>query len=217
VNALVGVRSNATGLMSPTPEERQQVQLKLLETAAARAGQSRELNALKEANETNASTAIQDATNDQLGKDAFLQLLVMEMQNQDPLNPLDNTDMIAQLAQFSALEAQTNLNDSFEALSGNVDQLKFISASQMLGKTVTGVDLNGELRTGVVESVHLDESVVIVTVDGEPMSMAGIVGIVQTPNPGDAGGAGGDPGGSGGGDETTTGDDGTATPRSNDS
>jgi flagellar basal-body rod modification protein FlgD len=199
MNALVSVRSNAAGLMSPSPEERQQVQMKLLETAAARAGQSQEVAAVMSAMESQAST-IQDATQEQLGKDAFLQLLVLEMQNQDPLNPLDNTDMIAQLAQFSALEAQTNLNESFEALSGNVDQLNFISAAQLLGKTVTGVDLNGALRTGVVESVHLDGSVVVVTVDGEPMSMAGIVGIVD----GETGGDNGE----------STGDEGTDTPRS---
>ena len=88
--------------------------------------------------------------------------------------------MLAQLAQFSSLEALTNLNDNFALMSGNIDQLNFISAAQLLGKTVTGVDLNGELRRGLVEAVHLDGSLVVLTVDGEFMTMAGIIGIETT-------------------------------------
>jgi len=50
-----------------------------------------------------------------LGKDEFLKLLLTQMQNQDPLNPMDNTEMIAQLAQFSALEQMQNLNEQVSA------------------------------------------------------------------------------------------------------
>jgi flagellar basal-body rod modification protein FlgD len=112
-----------------------------------------------------------------LDRDAFLQLLVLQMQHQDPLEPVDNGDMLAQLAQFSSLEQMNQLNDSFETLSGNIDQLNFISASSLLGRHVTGVDMAGESRSGTVESVHLDGSIVYLTVDGSLMSMAGIMGI----------------------------------------
>lgn len=47
---------------------------------------------------------------DALGKDEFLELLIVQMQYQDPLNPMDNSEMIAQLAQFSTLEQMTNLS-----------------------------------------------------------------------------------------------------------
>ena len=46
-----------------------------------------------------------------LGKDAFLQLLVTQLKNQNPLDPQDNTAFVAQLAQFSSLEGITTLND----------------------------------------------------------------------------------------------------------
>lgn len=179
MNALVAIRSNATGFLSPTPEQRNNVARILEETAAARTGTRAlpDTSALSSTSFVATSTASRESVGDDLGKEAFLQLLVLQLQNQDPLSPVDNGDMLAQLAQFSALEAQTNLNESFQELSSNVDQLNFISASQLLGKVVTGVDLNGEIRTGVVESVHLDGSLVVLSVDGEFMSMAGLIGI----------------------------------------
>ena len=116
----------------------------------------------------------------ELDRDAFLQLLVLQLQNQDPLEPISNEDMLAQLAQFAALEQMNNLNANFETMSGNIDQLNFISASQLLGKQVEGIDLNGMPRQGVVERVGLNGSVVELLVSGQLMSMAGIISIDDT-------------------------------------
>lgn len=187
MDALAGIRSKA-GLNSPSPEARTAVAKQLAQTAAARAGERTAAEAIiTPLNVTAKNTVGQPTTVDpasittpqqsELGKDAFLQLLVLQMQSQDPLNPMDNTEMVTQLAQFSALEAQTNLNESFEILSGNVDQLNFISGAQLLGKTVTGLDVDGELLTGEVESIHLDGSLVMLTVDGKLMSMASVFSV----------------------------------------
>lgn len=51
-----------------------------------------------------------------LGKNAFLTMMVAQMKNQDPMNPLDGTDFTAQLAQFSGLEQQVNMNDNLKSL-----------------------------------------------------------------------------------------------------
>ena len=51
-----------------------------------------------------------------LGSDAFLKLLVVQLQNQDPTSPQSNTEFVAQLAQFSALEQLTSINQSVTAL-----------------------------------------------------------------------------------------------------
>ena len=195
MNALVSVRNNQAGMLSPTPQERAQVSQQLATDAAARAGSpiveyesvtttstQQSASAADEAAGASTSNNIiasaQDAAGDDvLGKETFLQLLVMQMQNQDPLEPTDNSEMLAQLAQFSALEAQTNLNDSFVQMSSNIDQLNFMSASQMLGRNVEGVDIEGNLHSGVVESVHLDGSLVVLNVEGKMMSMAGILRI----------------------------------------
>lgn len=174
MNALVAIRANATGLLSPTPAQRRAVadQLKAAPKALAQASPA-QAQKMGEADTTvNARVAIPE-----LDRDAFLQLLVIQLQNQDPLEPTSNQDMLAQLAQFSALEQMNNLNESFATLSGNFDQLNFISASELLGRRVSGIDLNGEMRQGIVESIHLDGSLVVLSVDGELMSMAGIINI----------------------------------------
>ena len=51
--------------------------------------------------------------NQEMGKDQFLQLLIAQLQNQDPTSPQENTEFIAQMAQFSALEAMNNMSDAF--------------------------------------------------------------------------------------------------------
>jgi flagellar basal-body rod modification protein FlgD len=127
----------------------------------------------------NTGGALTGAVQDELGKDAFLQLLVTQMQFQDPLNPVDNSEMIAQLAQFSALEQMQNLNTGFNTLSGNIDQLNFLSASNMIGKHVSGVTEGGSLVEGTVERVQLNGSLVYLTVDGKLLSMAGVLSIAE--------------------------------------
>jgi flagellar basal-body rod modification protein FlgD len=128
---------------------------------------------------SSSDNALTGAVQSELGKDAFLQLLVTQMQFQDPLNPVDNTEMIAQLAQFSSLEQMQNLNTGFETLSGNIDQLNFLSASGMIGKHVSGITESGTLVEGTVERVQLNGSLVYLTVDGELLSMAGVLSIAE--------------------------------------
>jgi len=130
---------------------------------------------------TGTSNPITNVVENDLGKDAFLELLVTQMQYQDPLEPVDNTQMIAQLAQFSSLEQMQNLNTGFNTLSGNIDQLNFLSASNMIGKEVSGISSDGALIEGTVEKVQLNGSLVYLTVDGQLLSMAGVLSIGDAP------------------------------------
>lgn len=97
-------------------------------------------------------------TNDMLGKDDFLKLLVTELQNQDPLNPVDNKDSIAQLASFSSLEQMNNIANSMDSLTESMSffsqQSALTQGSAMIGKWVSGVGLDGKtLIEGTVEAV----------------------------------------------------------------
>lgn len=116
--------------------------------------------------------------NDELGKDAFLQLLVTQMQNQDPLNPTEDTEFISQLATFSSLEQMQNMNASMQ-----VSQ-----ASSLIGKQVTWqeVDETGSMRTfyATVESVRVDGSTVYLVVDsttGKEITMSQVK-LIEDPN-----------------------------------
>ncbi len=62
--------------------------------------------------------------NQELGKDQFLHILLRQLSNQDPLNPMEDKDFISQMAQFSSLEGMKQLNESFESLAGDVSEIK---------------------------------------------------------------------------------------------
>ncbi len=59
--------------------------------------------------------------NDDIGKDAFLQLLVTQLQHQDPLDPQDNSEFLAQLAQFTSLESLQQIKQDMAALRGYIE------------------------------------------------------------------------------------------------
>ena len=80
----------------------------------------------------------------------FLQLLTTEMNNQDPLQPMDNTAAMAQLAQFSSLDQMNQLSQNFNLM--RADQSKYTAASY-IGKQVTVLDANQQAVTGQVTAV----------------------------------------------------------------
>lgn len=109
------------------------------------------------------------SSNDALGKEEFLQLLTTQMQYQDPLDPQDNSEYVAQLAQFSALEQMTNLNDTATTLSDTTStistSLLVAQASGLIGKEVTWTDSSDAVQTGKVTSVKITDGTPYVVVD----------------------------------------------------
>ncbi|MBN2227390.1 MAG: flagellar hook capping protein [candidate division Zixibacteria bacterium] len=87
-----------------------------------------------------------------LGKDDFLQLLVTQLTNQDPLEPMSDTEYIAQLAQFSSLEQLQNLNDSMEA-GLNWDYLQLQTINNTMATNLIGKDVRA-----TYSSVYLDDN-----------------------------------------------------------
>ncbi|MGC8120467.1 flagellar hook assembly protein FlgD [Marinobacter sp. VGCF2001] len=72
----------------------------------------------------------------ELGKDAFMELMLAQLKNQNPLEPQDNGDFIAQLAQFSSLEEMQNLSGRVDDVVGQFRSSQALQASAMVGKTV---------------------------------------------------------------------------------
>ncbi len=96
----------------------------------------------------------------QLGKDDFLRLLVTQLQNQDPMNPLQGTEFVSQLAQFSSLEQMTNINST---LTQNLQasQMMTQSIGNSLAATLVGKDVRAStnaLQYGGTSSMALGYS-----------------------------------------------------------
>jgi len=81
-------------------------------------------------------TATKTNSGEALGKDAFLQLLVTQMKNQNPLDPQDNTAFVAQLAQFSSLESMQNLTSTVSTIGANYQSSQALQASSLVGRSV---------------------------------------------------------------------------------
>ena len=72
----------------------------------------------------------------ELGQDAFLELMVAQLNNQDPLNPQENGEFIAQLAQFSTVEGIENLNNTVDSMSTSLQSSQALQASALVGRKV---------------------------------------------------------------------------------
>lgn len=91
----------------------------------------------------------------ELGRDDFLNLLVTQLQYQDPLNPMDSADFTAQLAQFSSLEQLTNMNAQLEALTVSQSALNNSQAVAYIGRTVLSNGNATRITDGVPEPLQV--------------------------------------------------------------
>lgn len=111
----------------------------------------------------------------------YMKLLVTQLQNQNPLEPMDNKDMSAQLAQFSQLEQLESMNGSFSQV---LDSVQRSYASSLIGKEVTfGVmadDGTIEAASGVVEQVATPSGGDIALLVGDyAVNLTDIIGVQQ--------------------------------------
>lgn len=108
------------------------------------------------------SSALKPSQN-QLGSNAFFKILAAQLQYQDPLKGADNTEYIAQMAQFSTLEELQNLNNSFQQMMLRQD---ITIAGQMIGNSAA-VYSEGELIQGIVEGYIIADNGLLIAIDGK--------------------------------------------------
>jgi flagellar basal-body rod modification protein FlgD len=101
--------------------------------------------------------------NGALGKDAFLKMFVAQLQHQDPMNPMNDSEFMGQMASFSTLEQVSNLAAANERIASN---LTSTSAIGLIGRTVSYVDENDEIQTGKVDKVTTAGGKPVLTVNG---------------------------------------------------
>lgn len=83
-----------------------------------------------------------------LGEDDFLKLLAIQLQYQDPLEPMENTEFIAQLAQFSTLEGITSMGKSLLSMSSQIGSMNNLYTTSLIGKSVKVYGSEIELTEG---------------------------------------------------------------------
>lgn len=107
-----------------------------------------------------------------LTSESFLKLLITELQNQDPTEPVGNEELLNQLSMMRNLESNIELADTLKAITGD-QQLS--TAANYIGKTVTGQAISDDVVTGVVEKAFLSDGKAYVTVDGQDVELAKIL------------------------------------------
>ncbi|WP_445488250.1 flagellar hook assembly protein FlgD [Niallia sp. 03133] len=126
-----------------------------------------------------------------LGKDDFLKILITQLQHQDPSNPMEDKDFIAQMATFSSLEQMTNMNTTMNNFISLQTQSNLISYSQFVGKEVNWnkmeTDGSGnEISTSgigkVVSVAYKDNTAEFTLEDGSKLSPANISSMKQDEN-----------------------------------
>lgn len=126
---------------------------------------------------TNVSYKLSDANNsatkkksNNMGKDEFFRLLSTQMKYQNPLEPLKDTEFVAQMAQFSSLEQLQNL----------YQQSSFSQALGLIGYNVKGYT-DGVLFDGIAEKVYLEDGIPHILVGGQLYRVSDVL-LVELPN-----------------------------------
>lgn len=123
-------------------------------------------------------TSAAGQSNTQAMQDRFLTLLISQMKNQDPLNPMDNAQMTSQLAQINTVNGIEKLNGTLEKLLGSYDEGRAMQAASMVGKNVLVAGNNMLLAEGkafgAVELVDRADNVRVTIKDANGLVMRSI-------------------------------------------
>ena len=113
-----------------------------------------------------------------LSQSDFLNLLVAQMKSQDPMNPQSDTQMAAQMAQFTSLQQTGTMSSNIASL---LSQQQVLQASNMLGGTVTLQEANKSISTGVVQSVQISNGVPQIVVNNQSYDLSQVLSLSPTP------------------------------------
>jgi len=108
----------------------------------------------------------------------FLKMLIVELKNQDPTQPVSNSELLQQLSQMQALQSNVELKDTLSNFASNS---QISSGASFLGKTVTGTNSQNQTVTGVADRVFQDNGTLMIGIGSDSVSVANITGVSITP------------------------------------
>ncbi|HZG61088.1 MAG TPA: flagellar hook assembly protein FlgD [Anoxybacillus sp.] len=123
-----------------------------------------------------------------LGKDDFLKILLVQLQNQDPLNPLEDKEFISQMANFSALEQMTNMAKMMEKFIESQNENAVLRYSEMIGKKVYWEQIQENedsqqtvTESGIVKSVVQKNNEIILELEDGKTVLGKLITKVEMP------------------------------------
>lgn len=118
-------------------------------------------------------------TTSELGRDQFMNLLVTQMRNQNPLEPMKDAEFIAQLAQFSSLEGIEKLNANFGQM---LSLQQFTEGSNLIGKSVQyQLSDSSPLSHGIVSGITVRDGAVNLNVGGTQVPLSAVSSMTAAP------------------------------------
>jgi len=120
--------------------------------------------------------------NDILGKDDFLKIMIAQMKNQDPTEPLKDKEFIAQMAQFTSVEQMTNMA---QIQTGMLNEMKLMrqslgGMSGMIGKQVYWLDDQSQMQNGLVKAISSKDGTMSLVVNGKYVPIDKVELVSQT-------------------------------------
>ncbi|MCM3175295.1 MULTISPECIES: flagellar hook capping FlgD N-terminal domain-containing protein [unclassified Paenibacillus] len=129
-----------------------------------------------------ANKATTSAATKELGKDQFLKILITQLQNQDPMQPMEDKEFIAQMAQFSSVEQLVNISSQLKTLNQSLG-----AVSGMIGREISWLSSNkadnGTLRQGIVDSIVVRDGVQYAKVGNDEIKLDEIIQVTNPKEP----------------------------------
>ena len=126
---------------------------------------------------TTPSTSASGRKNYELKTEDFIKMMITQLQNQDPMEPAKNQELLAQMSQIGQLQSATSLQES---LKGMVLQNQIGSAAALIGKSVEGLDTNDDPISGLVNSIRVEGDKVNLELDnGKSLELGRVTSITK--------------------------------------
>lgn len=125
-----------------------------------------------------------DKPSSKLGKDEFMKILMAQLQNQDPLKPMEDKEFISQMASFSSLEQMMNMSESIDKMVQNQSISPVLQFSHLIEKVVTYTNTSegtGDSKTSKVTAVSQFEGEAVLELENGEKIYAGTVTKVENP------------------------------------
>jgi flagellar basal-body rod modification protein FlgD len=109
-----------------------------------------------------------------LQSDTFLKLLIAQLQNQDPTEPVGNEEILNQLSQMRSLQSNTELSDTLKGLASSQ---QITTGASFLGKSITGKNQAGAEITGVADRVFVEDNTTVIGIGEDKVKISDITAV----------------------------------------